>query len=120
MTALFVDTDSIQSALETAAIDLQAHFLHEEGETYRVEDLQRALENWLELSVESLVEDALFHAVEGDRSVAFNRSGFESQLRRVEPVDLQESGQEAVADRLYSVQQNSVQQNSVQQTVNAA
>ena len=92
MAALFVDTDSIQSALETAAIDLQAHLLQEEGELYRVEELQRALENWLELSVESLVEDVLFHTVEGDRSMAFNRSAFESQLRRVRPVALPESG----------------------------
>jgi hypothetical protein len=91
MAAFFVDTDSIQSALETAAIDLQTHFLQEEGEVYRVEDLQQALESWLELSVESLVEDALFHAVEGDRSVAFNRSAFESQLKRVKPLALQES-----------------------------
>lgn len=101
MAALFVDTDSIQSALETAAIDLQAHFLQQEGEIYQVADLQRALENWLELSVESLVEDALFHAVEGDRSVAFNRSAFESQLRRVKPI----AGREALSERRYPVQQ---------------
>jgi len=91
MTAFFVDTDSMQSALETAAIDLQAHYLREEGETYQVEDLQHALENWLELSIESLVEDALFHAVEGDRSIAFNRSAFEAQLRRLKPMSLQQS-----------------------------
>lgn len=87
MTTLFIDTDMVQSALKTAAIELQARFLQEEGETYRVEDLQQALNNWLELSIEALADDALFHAVEGDRSYAFNRDAFESQMKRIRPVD---------------------------------
>ncbi|WAL60951.1 hypothetical protein [Thermocoleostomius sinensis] len=78
---------SPQSALQDAAIELQAYFYQQEGEIYRVEDLQRALENWLELSMEALVEDALFHVVEGDRSSAFNRSAFESQMKRLRPLD---------------------------------
>lgn len=87
MTTLFIDTDMVQSALKAAAIELQARFLQEEGETYRVEDLQQALNNWLELSIESLADDALFHAVEGDRSYAFNRDAFELQMKRIRPMD---------------------------------
>ncbi|GAB4377993.1 MAG: hypothetical protein Kow00121_28950 [Elainellaceae cyanobacterium] len=87
MTTLLIDTDAIQSALHSAAIDLQNRFVREEGEVYRVEDLQRALTNWLELSIESLVEDATFHAVEGDCASAFNRHDFEQQMKRVKPVE---------------------------------
>jgi hypothetical protein len=37
--------------------------------------------------VEALVEDALFHTVEGDRAYAFNRRAFEVQLRKLQPVE---------------------------------
>jgi len=84
MTALFIDTDATQAALQTAATELQARLVEESGERYRVEDLQTALAHWLELSIESLVEDALFHAIEGDRSYAFNRRAFETQLRKLQ------------------------------------
>lgn len=82
-TALFIDTDATQAALQSVATELQARFVEESGEQYCVEDLQIALSHWLELSIESLVEDALFHTVEGDRSHAFNRRAFEMQLRKL-------------------------------------
>lgn len=82
-----IDSDMIQLALQRAAARLQDHFVREEGEVYRVEDLEQALASWLELSVEALVDDALFHTVEGDRSFAFNRRAFESQMKRLQPVD---------------------------------
>lgn len=86
MTTLFIDTDAIQSALQDAALELQARYQHEDGETYRLEDLQKALTHWLEVSIESLAEEALFHTAEGDRSCAFNRDAFELQMRRVKPI----------------------------------
>jgi hypothetical protein len=86
MTALFIDTDATQTALQSAAAELQARFAQESGEQYCVTDLQRALSQWLELSIESLVEDAVFHTVEGDRSHAFNRRAFEIQLRKLQSV----------------------------------
>jgi hypothetical protein len=86
-----VDRSEIRSALRDTAIELQGHFLHEDGDLYRVDDLQRALENWLELSIEALVEDALFHVVDGDRATAFNRATFEAQMQRLRPVDVQQS-----------------------------
>jgi hypothetical protein len=86
MTTLFIDNEAVQSALKSAAAELQSRFLQEEGELYRADDLQQALNHWLELSIESLVDDVLFHAVEGDRSYAFNREAFESQMRRVQPM----------------------------------
>ncbi len=84
MTTLFIDTDAIQSTLKDAAIELQARYLQEEGEVYRLEDLQKALTHWLELSIETLAEEALFHVAEGDRTTAFNREGFELQMRRIQ------------------------------------
>jgi hypothetical protein len=92
MTTLF-DQEAVQSALKLAASELQSHFLHEEGELYRTDDLQQALNHWLELSIESLVDDVLFHAVEGDRSYAFNREAFEAQMRRMQPVKRSISGE---------------------------
>lgn len=85
ITAPFIDTDATQYALETAAIELQARLAQEYGEQYRAEDLQTALTQWLELSIESLVEDVLFHTLEGERSYAFNRRGFEKQLKKLQP-----------------------------------
>jgi hypothetical protein len=79
-------TETVETAIEQAAIALQAHFMHEEGERYRVEDLQQALNHWLELSLEALADDALFHTIEGDRAYAFNRRAFELELRRIQPL----------------------------------
>lgn len=75
----------MEAALGTAAIELQRHFICEHGERYRVEDLQMALTHWLEVSVESLVEDVLFHTVEGDRSYAFNRRAFDLHMQQLQP-----------------------------------
>lgn len=83
--ALAIDMADTQAALESAAVELQARYAAAYGERYRVEDLQTALHRWLELSIESLVEDVLFHTLEGDRSYAFNRHAFEIQLRQLQP-----------------------------------
>jgi hypothetical protein len=83
-TAPDLDTNAMEAALGTAAVELQRHFVREHGERYRVEDLQAALTHWLELSVELLVEDVLFHTVEGDRSYTFNRRAFELQMQQLQ------------------------------------
>ncbi|HEY9644532.1 MAG TPA: hypothetical protein V6C57_28810 [Coleofasciculaceae cyanobacterium] len=82
----FMDIEAIQTALNQTAIALQARFAQETGECYCVEDLQQALTHWLELSIEELVDDALFHTVEGDRAYAFNRRAFELQMQRLQPL----------------------------------
>jgi hypothetical protein len=81
----FIDTEAVQTALNQTAIALQARFVQETGERYCVDDLQQALTHWLELSIEELVDDALFHTVEGDRTCAFNRRAFELQMKRLQP-----------------------------------
>jgi len=83
--------DQIQEQLNSAAAQLKAHIAHNDGTVYQVEDLQRALNSWLELSIEALVDDAMFHTVEGDRSQAFNRHAWETQLARLKPVQIEVS-----------------------------
>lgn len=85
MTYLAIDTDAIHLALDEAAIELQNRFAEEYGERYVLEDLQGALTRWLELSIEALVEDVVFHTIEGDRTYAFNRRAFEVQLQNLKP-----------------------------------
>jgi hypothetical protein len=72
-------------ALSEAASQLQAYFLREEGSEYAVADLEHVLDRWLELSMERLLEDVLFHVVEGDRAYAFNRRAFELQMEQIQP-----------------------------------
>jgi hypothetical protein len=86
MLTLQIEVDAIKQSLREAATQLQSYYLEENGTHYRVEDLQRCLESWLELSIESLVEDVLFHTTEGDRSYAFNRSAFDQQLQKIQPL----------------------------------
>lgn len=81
-----IDSSTLQQTLRETALQLQAHFAQEEGDVYRIEDLQQALARWLELSLESLLEDAMFHTVEGDRAYAFNRRAFELQMKQLQPM----------------------------------
>lgn len=86
MTTLSIDANTIQQELNSVAAELQAYYVQKNGTTYTTEDLTKVLTNWLELSIEALVEDAMFHVVEGDRSYAFNRHAFEHEMERIVPV----------------------------------
>ena len=79
--------------MSEAANQLKSHFIREERSAYSIEDLKQALSNWLELSVESLLDDVLFHVVEGDRAYAFNRRAFELELQRLQPTQLDQNSQ---------------------------
>lgn len=83
--------DDVKPQLNSVAAQLQERIALNEGTIYRLDDLQQALTNWLELSIEALVDDAMFHTIEGDRSQAFNRHAWENQLSRLEPVQVQAS-----------------------------
>lgn len=93
-----IDSSTVQSALYQAAVQLQAHLAQEEGELYRLEDLQQVLVRWLESSIECLVEDALFHTLEGDRAFAFNRHAFERQMQHLEPLSAPNSATTSAAN----------------------
>jgi hypothetical protein len=77
-------SDTALNSLNDAAVAIQRE-LASRGEQYAIADLNEVLSLWLELSVEQLCEDALFHCITGDRSFSFNRLGFEAFLKKVEP-----------------------------------
>jgi hypothetical protein len=56
--------------------------LHERGEEYTHEAIKEALIAWIEQRIESLLEDATFHTVEGDPTFAQGRRDFQNFLKR--------------------------------------
>lgn len=50
---------------------------------FSVEQVEAALVTWLESVVESLVEDCIFHTVNGSPSFALGRSAFEDCLKEI-------------------------------------
>lgn len=86
MMPLYIDTENVEQSLNAAATELQARFA-QQGAIYQTEDIQKALVGWLELSIEELVSEALFHVAESDRSRAFNRQAFDLYLKRLQPTE---------------------------------
>jgi hypothetical protein len=84
--SLFI-SDNVTDALESTAAQLQARFA-QCGDHYDTERIEEALRTWLELSIEQLADDALFHCVEGDSIRAFNRRAFTDELKKVQPMTL--------------------------------
>jgi hypothetical protein len=74
-------TDTALNAISEAATQIQAA-LAERDDYHEVEEISLILSHWLESSIESLCDDALYHCITGDRSFAVNRAGFESLLKR--------------------------------------
>ena len=81
-------SSSVYTAIADAAVQLQLHYVINSGVTYDLHNLQTALVHYLEGSIESLVDDLMFHTVEGDRAHAFNRSEYERQLNNLQPLEL--------------------------------
>lgn len=79
---------SVYDSIADAALQLQLHYVINSGVTYDLHDLQTALVHYLEGSIESLVDDLMFHAVEGDRAHAFNWAEYERQLNKLQPMEL--------------------------------
>jgi hypothetical protein len=86
-TELFI-SDNVTEALAATAATLQARFA-QCGDHYDVERIQGALKVWLELSIEQLADDALFHCAEGDSPRAFNRRAFLDEMNKVQPIAVQ-------------------------------
>lgn len=78
-------SDSVQEAIAQAAQTAQHVLEQQEGTHYSIGDLQAVLVKWLETSIESLAEDAIYHCLEGDRAYAFNRHGFTTALQALTP-----------------------------------
>lgn len=73
-------TDTACNSLTMALEQLRVYFPE-----YSVECLQTVLIQWLELSIESLAEDAVFHCVEGQNDISFNRRAFKFFLNKYVP-----------------------------------
>jgi dsDNA-binding SOS-regulon protein len=89
-------TDTALNALSEAALKVQAELFDRTGERYDILDLNDVLARWLESSIEALCEEACELCVTGDLTYAsFNRSYFETALRRVPSVNVWEQQAEA-------------------------
>ncbi|HEY9699664.1 MAG TPA: hypothetical protein V6D10_20555 [Trichocoleus sp.] len=80
-------SQSTHNSIADLAMQLQAHYAIESAAAYDARDLQQAVLKWLESSIESLVDDGMFHLVEGRRENAFNRSEFDRQLGKLQPIE---------------------------------
>lgn len=83
---------SIYDSIADVALQLQLHYVINSGVTYDIHELQAALIHYLESALESLVDDLMFHTVEGDRTHAFNRAEYERQLNKLQPLELAQQG----------------------------
>lgn len=90
-------SEFVQDAIADAAEKAQVYLEQEKGIHYPVNDLKTVLVKWLELSVEQLAEEALYHCLEGDRAYAFNRCGFTQALEKLTPVHTPQQADELVA-----------------------
>jgi len=77
-----VSEESIRS-LGAAAPTIQARLI-EKGRNYSIADINEALAYWLELTIEELCDEAVYHCAEGDRSNVVNRAGFETALKTID------------------------------------
>lgn len=77
-------TDTAIESLEATVIAL-----HERYPQLTQAAITKALCNWIEGSIESLADDALYHCIDGRDDLAFNRRGFtwaiNRELEKVEP-----------------------------------
>ena len=76
-------SEAASEGLTDAAQTLQNWFIQEEGTHYSANDLRACLVEWLESSIEQLVNDAPFLAVQSDRTQGFNQQAFQKALKSV-------------------------------------
>jgi hypothetical protein len=75
-------SDTAMNLLNDSAQQILAE-LAKRDEHYAIEDINGVLARWLELSIEQICSDALYHCVLGDRSYALNQKGFADLLKKV-------------------------------------
>lgn len=90
-------SESVQIAIADAAEKAQVYLENEQGIHYGVNDLKNAFVKWLEISIEQLVDDAMYHCLEGDRSFAFNRQSFTLAIEKLTPAHTPAEADELVA-----------------------
>jgi hypothetical protein len=75
-----ISNDALNS-LNDVSTEVQAA-LAERDEHHSVDEINSVLSRWLDLCVESLCNDAVYHCVSGDRTYAFGRQEFEMLLKQ--------------------------------------
>lgn len=90
-------SESVQDAIADAAEKAQAYLENEQGVHYSLNDLKNAFVKWLEISIEQLAEDAMYHCLEGDRSFAFNRQSFTTAVEKLTAARTPQEADELVA-----------------------
>lgn len=78
-------SDTVKESIADAAKKAQQYLEQQYGTHYEVNDLEKALVHWLEVSIEQLADDSCYHCVDGDLSLVFNRCVFTSALSKVQP-----------------------------------
>jgi hypothetical protein len=90
-TGLPILTKTAQRSFSVAAHQIQ-DALKAEGQLYDIRDINDALAQWLESSIEQLCEEACEMCVTGDRNLgSFNRSAFSDALMASPSIDLAEA-----------------------------
>lgn len=96
MTQIYI-SDTTQEALTIAAEEAQAWFEQQNGEHYPVVALRQVFVHWLELSIEQLAQEAMYHCVEGEPTLAFNRVAFRDRLSQLTPAQTPEEADQQLA-----------------------
>ncbi|MFM7448532.1 MAG: hypothetical protein ACKO24_08040 [Leptolyngbyaceae cyanobacterium] len=79
---LYYDAEYLTELVQASASQIQRS-LSEQGNDYTPEQVQQALVGWIESSIESLAEDAVFHCSPGQRPNRFNPDAFKTALSKV-------------------------------------
>lgn len=84
-----IDTSQAISPLRVAAPIIRQWLIDNDSLVYELSDIENVLVNWLELSIEELATEALYHCISGDTSQAIGRRTFKQLLDRKPYTELQ-------------------------------
>ncbi|MBD1912115.1 MULTISPECIES: hypothetical protein [unclassified Leptolyngbya] len=88
---LYINSARIRQAMTDALPDLKHNLRERWGEDpYTDPELMEAMQRWLELSIEALVNEMDYHLYSG--AYPFNRHDFEHALRAIDQRQQQDSG----------------------------
>lgn len=84
-----IDTSQAIAPLRIAAPMIRQWLIDNDSLVYELADIENVLVNWLELSIEELATEALYHCISGDTSQAIGRRTFKQLLDRKPYTELQ-------------------------------
>lgn len=84
-----IDTSQAILPLRIAAPIIRQWLIDNDRLVYELSDIENVLVNWLELSIEEIATEALYHCLSGDTSQAIGRRTFKDLLGRKEYTEIQ-------------------------------